>query len=76
MLCHVDRHTYPAHDRIISEVFGEGLPSAEELEKNVSLLMYCTSSSMYYPQAATPNIVKIGATHVGKPKPLPDVSSY
>lgn len=68
------RHTFPEHDRIMRTVFGEGLPSAEQLERNMSLLIHCTTGSMYYPHAHTPNIVHIGPTHIKKPKPLPEVS--
>lgn len=66
---------YPEHDRVIREVFGEGFPAAEQMEKNVSLLMHCASSSVYWPQSLTPNVVKVGATHVDEPKPLPAVST-
>ena len=68
------RLMYREHDRITREVFGEGYPTADEMERNVSLLMHCASGSVYYPQSLTPNVVKIGATHVEKPKPLPEVS--
>lgn len=66
-----DWRVFPEQDRIVKEVLGEGFPSAAEMERNVSLLMHLTFSTVGYPQAVTPNIVHVGATHIQKPKPLP-----
>lgn len=73
-MCNNCRYLYPEHDRIIREVFGKGLPSAEALEKNISLLMHLSSGILTYPQAFTPNVVHVGATQIHQPNPLPKVS--
>lgn len=71
----VFRLVYPRHDEIIKELFGDGMPSAYELERNQSLLIHCADSSLIYPQAYTPNVIHIGPTHIEKPKPLSGVSA-
>ena len=66
---------YPRHDAITKELFGDGVPSSYELERNQSLLIHCADSSLIYPQAYTPNIVHVGPTHIENPKPLPQVNT-
>ena len=50
------------------------MPSARELEKNKSLIMFSSDGLLGYPQAKTPNIIQLGPLHIVKPKPLPAVS--
>lgn len=65
---------FPAHDKLIKEVLGDGIPTAWELEKNKTLLMFSGDGSLVYPHAVTPNVVQLGPLHIVKPKPLPTVS--
>lgn len=51
------------------------MPTARELERNISLIMLSGDGSLVYPQATTPNVVHVGPLHIVEPKPLPDVSS-
>lgn len=62
----------PYQNQVIREIFGEGLPSAYELDHNKSLLMYSCDPIMSYPKSLTPNIVQLGALHIVPPKPLPE----
>lgn len=62
---------YPLQDQVIREVFGEGLPSAYELDHNKSLLMYSCDPVISFPKPLPPNIVLLGAMHIVPPKPLP-----
>ena len=68
------RHLYPYQDKLIKEVFGEGIPSAHELEMNKSLMMFSGDGSLIYPHALTPNVVQLGPLHIVNPGLLPDVS--
>ena len=54
-------------------MFGEGLPSAYELESNKTLLMYSSDIMLGFPQPLTPNIIHLGPLHIGQPKALPKV---
>lgn len=63
---------YPLSDQVIKKVFGEGLPSAYELDRNKSLLMYSCDPVMSYPKPLPPNVVLVGPMHIVPPKPLPE----
>lgn len=49
----------------------EPLPSIQELQKNVSLILINTHRSMLIPRPSMPGIVHIGGAHIKKPNPLP-----
>lgn len=52
------------------------LPSIEELEKNVSLVLMNTHFSYDNARPLVPGIVEIGGVHVKPPKPLPEVNIF
>lgn len=67
---------YPKLDRITKEIFGEGLPSAYELDHNKTLLIYSSDGILSYPKQLPPNIVQVGPLHIVSPNPLPEVCFY
>lgn len=69
----MSRFLFPKHDQLIKEVFGEGMPSAQQLELNKTLQIYSGNGLLSYPKPVTPNIVHIGPLHIVPPKPLPEV---
>lgn len=64
-------YVHPGYAKLITEVFGEGLPSLHELERNKTLLMFTGDGSLVYPHALTPNVIQLGPMHILAPKPLP-----
>lgn len=63
----------PKNDQIIKQLFGDGLPSAYELESNKTLFMYSSDIVLGFSQPLTPNVVQVGPLHIMPPKPLPQV---
>lgn len=68
------RIIYPRHNALIRELFGDGLPSSYDLDRNKTLLIYSSDGIFGYPKPLTPNIVQVGPLHIMPPKALPEVS--
>lgn len=50
---------------------GKALPSIEELQKNVSIILVNNHRSMSPPRPSMQGIIHIGGAHIKSPKPLP-----
>lgn len=63
----------PAQTKILEEYFGhlDGLPSIEQLRKNISIIFVNAHRSITYPRPHMPGLVYIGGAHIKPPKPLP-----
>lgn len=60
------------HFLLSTEERGVPLPSVEELERNISLILVNTHRSISPPRPAMPGIINVGGAHIRPPKPLPD----
>lgn len=62
-------------DELVSQYLGEDAKTLKsDIYKN-SLLLINRHFSLHYPAPLVPNIVEIGGVHIGKVKPLPNVSN-
>lgn len=73
-MCLTYRIILPKNDEVIKKGFGDGLPSAYELESNKTLLMYSSDIVLGFSQPLTPNVVQVGPLHIVPAKPLPQVT--
>ncbi|KAF5282560.1 hypothetical protein FQA39_LY04967 [Lamprigera yunnana] len=62
----------PSEMALAKKYFGEDIPSFEEVERNISILLCNTNSNLEYPLDLPPNIISVGGLHVQPPKPLPE----
>jgi glucuronosyltransferase len=68
-------HYLPAMNQMAKKYFssfGSALPSVEELEKSISLILVNSHFSMIQPRPLMPGIINIGGAHIKPLKPLPD----
>lgn len=54
--------------------FGDDVPDLRELAYNTSLMLENVHFSLTLPRPQVPNIIDVGGIHIGKTKPLPEVS--
>ncbi|RZF37836.1 hypothetical protein LSTR_LSTR011828 [Laodelphax striatellus] len=57
---------------IMRKYFGEQTPSIEELQSNISLVLYSNDLSTTYPKALQPHVIPVGALHLTENKPIPE----
>ncbi|SPP79042.1 UDP-glucuronosyltransferase 1-3 [Drosophila guanche] len=64
--------TQPATDALISQRFGFGLPSVNEIVKNTSLMLINQHYALTGISPYAPNVVEVGGLQIGPQKPLPE----
>ncbi|EFA05873.2 UDP-glucuronosyltransferase 2B31-like Protein [Tribolium castaneum] len=62
---------YQKEHSMAKEIFGENIPSMEELERHISLVLANTDPILDFPQPVPPNIIPVGGLHTRKSKDLP-----
>ncbi|XP_044263388.1 UDP-glycosyltransferase UGT5-like [Tribolium madens] len=62
---------YRKEHNIAKEIFGENIPSMEEFERRISLVLANTDPILNHPQPVAPNIIPVGGLHTRKSKDLP-----
>lgn len=63
--------TQPATDALISQRFGFGLPTINEIVKNTSLMLINQHHSLTGSRPYAPNVVEVGGLQMGTAKSLP-----
>ncbi|KAJ3648850.1 hypothetical protein Zmor_020621 [Zophobas morio] len=58
------------HD-ITKKIFGENIPSMEEFERHMSLVLTNTDPILDYPQPLAPNFISVGGLHTHRSNELP-----
>ncbi|KAF5282556.1 hypothetical protein FQA39_LY04963 [Lamprigera yunnana] len=56
---------------LAKKYFGEDIPSFEDVERNMSILLSNSDPNLEYPVDLPPNIIPVGGLHVQPAKPLP-----
>ena len=65
---------YPKMESVYREYFNDPtIPSIEEIEKNVSIVLANSHVSITRPKALMPDIIDVGGLHLEPAKPLPKV---
>lgn len=72
----------PAQNEIVKEIFGsieslQPLPTVEELEKSISVMLINSHKSIAPPRPSMPGFIDIGGAAIRAPKPLPaDIQKF
>lgn len=61
-------------NKFLRRRFGDGFPDVNELTKKISMVFVNQHYSLNGAKHLSPNVVELGGVHIGKPKPLDDVS--
>ncbi|ODM98012.1 UDP-glucuronosyltransferase 2B20 [Orchesella cincta] len=61
----------PYLSKMYQDHLGSHVPNADEIDRNVSLLLMNTHFSLTYPRPLLPDVVEVGGLHTRESKPLP-----
>lgn len=72
-----NRQAAEAFGHLIHERGGQPLPSVQQLERDIAIILVNTHRSISTPRPMMPGLINIGGAHVKEPKPLPhDIQQF
>lgn len=63
----------PAETQVAKEIFGENIPSLDEIGRKISLVLTNSDNVLNYPEPLPPQIIQVGGLQVTRTEVLPQV---